>query len=113
MVGIAFVAISGACAIAMRSGDDRQAEIDRRCSTGELLAYLTGWALLAACFTVDHDNELASVIALAGLCALPGPLIMGPLGFLLGGRRLFVPASLFGASIWIVLVLVPAMYSAR
>lgn len=76
----------------------------------ELLGYVTGWGLLAACFTVNHDVAWQSNLALIGLFALPGVLIVGGIGFLVGGRKLFLRASLIGSSLWILFNLVPQLY---
>jgi len=82
---------------------------ERRFSSGELVAYVTGWALLFACFTVEHDDHLLTNLALLGLLTLPGPLVAGILGFAVGGRRLFRPAALFGTSTWMLVNVIPAM----
>lgn len=79
----------------------------------ELLAYLTGWALLAACFTVDHDNDVSATLSIIGLFTLPGTLIFGAIGFAFGGRRLFRPAALCGSALWILANIIPAINFAR
>lgn len=76
----------------------------------ELLGYVTGWGLLGACFTLNHDVAWQSSVALVGLFALPGILIVGGIGFLVGGRRRFLPAALIGLALWILCNLVPQLY---
>jgi hypothetical protein len=85
----------------------------RHYSTQELLAYLTGWALLGACFTVDHDNAVSSFLSLVGLLTLPGLLIFGVIGYVMGGRRLFRPAALCGTSVWILANTIPTLFFGR
>ena len=82
---------------------------ERHLSFRELLAYVTGWALLAACFTVRHDDHVLTALAIVGLLTLPGTLIAGAIGFVIGGRRLFRSAALCGTSLWILANVVPAM----
>ena len=81
----------------------------RHFSSRELIGYVTGWAMLAACFTVEHDDTVLTTLALLGLLTLPGALVLGALGFAVGGRRLFRPAALCGASIWMLLNVIPAL----
>ena len=84
-------------------------ESERHLSLRELIAYVTGWALLAACFTVKHDDDLLTSLAILGLLILPGTLVVGAIGFAVGGRRLFRPAALCGTSTWILANFIPAM----
>ena len=79
----------------------------RYCALSELIAYVTGWALLGACFRVNHDIAWQTNLALLGLFALPGILIIGGIGYAVGGRKFFLPAALFGSSLWIFLNLIP------
>ena len=76
----------------------------------EMLAYLTGWAMLAACFTVDQSNDLLATLSILGLFTLPGTLIFGAIGFVFGGRRLFRPAALCGSALWILGNLLPMIH---
>ncbi len=85
----------------------------RHCSMLELLGYLTGWALLAACFTVDRDNDVLATLSMFGLFTLPGTLIFGAIGFAFGGRRLFRPAALCGSALWILANIIPAINFVR
>ena len=79
----------------------------RHCSSRELFAYVAGWALLAACFTIKHDDHVLTTLALLGLFTLPGTLVFGAIGFAVGGRRLFPPAALCGTSLWILGNVIP------
>ena len=81
----------------------------RYCSVLEMLGYLTGWAMLAACFTVDHSNNLLAALSILGLFTLPGTLIFGAIGFAFGGRRMFRPAALCGSALWILGNIIPAI----
>lgn len=82
---------------------------DRYCSVIEMLGYVTGWALLAACFTVDQSNHVLAALSILGLFTLPGTLIFGAIGFAIGGRRMFRPAALCGSSLWILGNIIPAI----
>lgn len=77
-------------------------QTERNFSSGELIAYVTGWALLGACFTVKHDDSVLTSLALLGLLTLPGALVAGAIGFAFGGRRMFLPAVLCGTSTWML-----------
>lgn len=81
--------------------------LDRRYTTIELLAYITGWSLLVSCFNVDQDSSFAAAFSLLGLFLLPGFLICGTLGYVAGGRRLFLPAALCGTSVWMLVNIIP------
>jgi uncharacterized membrane protein YczE len=79
--------------------------VSRKFSTGEFLTFMTVIAVVCSVWFVDKPNALLAVPAMI----LPGALIAGPIGFLIGGRKWFVPAALVGSAIWFILILIPAV----
>ncbi len=81
-----------------------QSNSKHRFGLSELLAYLTGWVVL--CSAIAGHQMLVGYILVSQfvMLLLPGFLISGAIGFLIVGRPLFMPAALFGASIWLSLV---------
>ena len=86
---------------------ERVDRLRRSFSTAELFVYFNGWIMLLGCFVFQPRGALMESLMLLGLLTLPGLLFCGTLGYLWGGRKMFLPAAVFGASFWMLANMVP------
>ena len=78
--------------------------VARNLTLHDLLAYMTSCAILVACLSNiwnSFPNSSLPLIygSIVGLFVLSGPVIVGPVGFVIGGRRGFRVASWIGLAI--------------
>ena len=76
-------------------------------STSELFAYVTGWTLLMGSITSQMNSPAWTSFSMLMLLVLPGLLLGGTVGFVIGGRKLFWPAGVCCASLWILANVIP------
>ena len=84
----------------------------RRCSIKEYFAYTTGCVVFVALFSyvnaelaVETDSIAIFLTSLAGLIVLAGPVLVGPIGFVVAGRRGFRMASWVGFAFSVLIFL--------
>ena len=82
---------------------------NRKISIAEFLAYVTLCSITLACFLVPEPNVYSTLVVIF----LPGILSIGPIGFLIGGRRWILPFSAVGTILWWILCFIPFLMVAR
>lgn len=81
---------------------NNSSNLNRSLSMHEVIAFVSAWTVTIASFVGYETFGWIFVFV------LPGPLLLGPIGFMVGGRRSIAPFAMFGCLLWwLVLATLP------